>query len=53
MAESNGTNPADLVSREADVYGQLLIAANELEVWPSPREEERGWTAELPPIAAG
>jgi 7-cyano-7-deazaguanine reductase len=36
---SAGRNPAEAVSRDRDGYGMLMIEANRLEAWPSPRPE--------------
>jgi len=37
---TNGlTNPADGVARDDNRYGERMIPANQLEVWPNPRPE--------------
>ena len=36
---NGGRNPADAVPRDTPSYGEAMIAANELERWPSPRPE--------------
>jgi 7-cyano-7-deazaguanine reductase len=38
-APAGAGNPADAVPRNGAHYGEAMIAANELEVWPSPRPE--------------
>lgn len=37
----DGGNPADRVPRDDNRYGLEMIAANELEPWPSPRPDRR------------
>jgi 7-cyano-7-deazaguanine reductase len=36
---NGATNPADRIERDDNDYGSRMIAANELEAWPSPRPE--------------